>query len=361
MKTANHPGFDGHEAVIWVDDEASGLGAVIAIHSTALGPAIGGCRLSRYPSRDAALTDALRLSQGMSYKNALAGLPAGGGKAVIYRTDPQMDRAQTFEAFGRAVDSLAGRYVTAEDVGTGVADMLAVARSTAHVAGLPDRAGLAGGDPSPWTALGVFGAIEAAMGRSVRGARIAVQGLGSVGSNLCRLLHAAGASLVVADVDQSRTDAAEAMFNAKVVPVDDIHKVEADLFSPNALGAVLNEQTIPELGSPVICGGANNQLATPADGERLFQRQILYTPDYVANAGGIINVVAEYFGEPASAVKSRVMEIGPRVAEILARAAGERRPSNEFADALARRLICRDGHDVEAEDARSVCGTARLA
>lgn len=333
------PDFDNHEQLISIRDEPTGLEALIAIHSTVLGPAAGGCRVARYASRSAAVTDALRLSRGMTYKNALAGLPAGGGKAVIYGFDPKAPRTSVFEAFGRAVDALKGHYITAEDVGTSIADMEAVSRATAYVAGLPTRVGRAGGDPSPWTALGVFLALESAIDRPLAGARVAVQGLGAVGFKLCERLHQAGVRLVVSDVDQSRTAAAKRAFDAEVAAPDRISSVEADVFSPNALGAVLNAETISELQAPLVCGGANNQLASAEDGNRLFGRSITYVPDYVANAGGIINVMAEYLGEPGDAVETRVREIGPRTKTILARAGAQQRPAHEVADEMARQLF----------------------
>jgi leucine dehydrogenase len=335
------PDFDDHERVVFVDDPQTGLAGVIAIHSTALGPAAGGCRMATYANKSAAVVDALRLSRGMSYKNALAELPAGGGKAVLYRVDPNAPRYAVFEAFGQAVTDLGGQYITAEDVGTSVADMQAVARRTPYVAGLPNRSDLAGGDPSPWTALGVFVALEAALDRPLRGARVAVQGLGSVGFKLCQRLHVAGARLVVADVDRERTSAAQHAFGADVEPVNGIWAADADVFSPNALGAGLNADTIPEIQAPVICGGANNQLASPEDGYRLFRRGIVYAPDYLVNAGGITNVMAEYLGEPQSAVEARVRRIGERTRAILAEAQAERCPPHEVADQLAQERIAR--------------------
>jgi leucine dehydrogenase len=342
MEVERNPGFSGHERVQFFADEAVGLAGVIAIHSTALGPAMGGCRAATYVSDAAALTDALRLSEGMSYKNAMADLPAGGGKAVLYRLPqgPQA-RAAAFAAFGSAIDTLGGAYVTAEDVGTSVADMQAVAGTTAYVAGLPTTGGQAGGDPSPWTALGIFEAMRVAAGRSLQGARIAVQGLGSVGYRLCERLHAAGARLVVADVNPERALRARDAFEAEVEGVDRIHRVSADVFSPNALGAVLNVDSVAELEAPVVCGGANNQLATPADGVRLAARGVVYAPDYVVNAGGIINVVAEFLGEPQDRVEARVRAIADRLERILVQAKAEGRPTHELADAAARARIGR--------------------
>jgi leucine dehydrogenase len=337
----NHPDFDGHENVVMVDDQASGLAGIICIHSTTLGAAAGGCRRAVYETPAAALTDALRLSQGMSYKNALAGLPAGGGKAVLYKMGAESSRESAWAAFADAVNSLHGRYITAEDVGTTVADMQIVARRSRYVAGLPNRPGRAGGDPSPWTALGVFVALQVSAGRPLAGARVAVQGLGAVGYKLCERLHHAGARLVVSDVDRNRTFRAARDFGAETVAPERIHAVSADIFSPNALGAVLNSQTISELGSPVVCGGANNQLESPQSGRELLKREVTYAPDYVVNAGGIINVMAEYLGEAAERVESRVLGIGERVNCVLEQARTERRPSNEVSDDWARALIDR--------------------
>jgi leucine dehydrogenase len=314
MDPKANPSFDNHEDVVFVGGEAQGFAGIIAIHSTAIGPAAGGCRIWDYDSAGDALTDALRLSRGMTYKNAMADLPLGGGKAVIYRINT--DRVEAFRAFGAAVEKLGGKYITAEDVGASVADMRAIAGATSYVAGLPKEAGQAGGDPSPVTALGVFVSIKALLGGSVQGRTITVQGVGNVGFNLCRLLSEEGAKLVVSDVNKANLQRAEAL-GVEIAPVDQIHAVKADLFSPCALGAGLNPQTIPELGAPIICGAANNQLATEADGQRLVERGITYAPDYVVNAGGIINVSAEYLGEAADVVEARVRAIAPRVLRVL--------------------------------------------
>lgn len=233
---------------------------------------------------------------------------------------------------------MGGVYVTAEDVGTSVADMEVVARRTRF----------AGGDPSPWTALGVFVALEAAAGRPLAGARVAVQGLGSVGFKLCERLHLAGARLVVADVDRARVRCAQDAFGADIEAVEKIHAADADVFSPNALGASLNIDTIPELGAPVVCGGANNQLATPHDGHRLLARRVTYAPDYVANAGGIINVMAEYLGESGNSVEARVRAIGGRMAALLSQAKAQGSPPHEVADALALQRIGRPVTEVVA-------------
>ena len=341
MDAVKNPSFDEHEQIVPVSDAATGLAGFITLHSTALGPAAGGCRMAAYSSPEAALTDPLRLSQGMSYKNAVAELPAGGGRAVLYKVRDGVDRRAVFEAFGRTVEALKGGYITAEDVGTSVDDMEAVSCHTRYVAGLPPRGARAGGDPSPWTALGVFVAVEACIGRPLLGAYIAVQGLGSVGFKLCERLHAAGARLVVADISNDRTRQAKDRFGAELVAVDAIHRVQADLFSPNALGAGLNEQIICDLGAPIVCGGANNQLATPEDGRRLLARGVLYAPDHVVNAGGIINVMAEYLNEPETSVEDRVRAIGRRTRRLLNEALAEGLPPHEAADRLARERIGR--------------------
>jgi leucine dehydrogenase len=331
-----HPSFDGHEDVVFVGDAALGFAGMVAIHSTALGPAAGGCRIWTYARDEDALTDALRLSRGMTYKNAMAELPLGGGKAVIYRMGPE--RAACFEKFGEQVEAMNGRYITAEDVGATVADMRAIARRTSYVAGLPKEAGQAGGDPSPMTALGVFVSIKALLGGSVEGRTVAVQGVGAVGHKVCQLLAAEGARLVISDVNKSNLARAEPL-GAEIAPVDQIHAVQADLFSPCALGAGLNAKTIPELGARLICGAANNQLAAEEDGARLLARGITYAPDYVVNAGGIINVSAEYLGEPAEVVETRVRAIAPRLMYVLETARREGIPPHQAADRIVRERL----------------------
>jgi leucine dehydrogenase len=325
--------FDKHEDVVFVGGENQGFAGIISIHSTVLGPAAGGCRIWDYDSVDEAVTDALRLSRGMTYKNAMADLPLGGGKAVIYRINTE--RVDAFQKFGDAVEQLGGKYITAEDVGATVADMRAIAGRTSYVAGLPKEAGQAGGDPSPATALGVFVSIKALLDGSVQGRTIAVQGVGAVGFNLCKLLHAEGAKLVVSDVNRANLQRAEAL-EVEIAPVDQIHAVAADLFSPCALGAGLNERTIPELGAPIVCGAANNQLATEADGQRLVARGVTYAPDYVVNAGGIINVSAEYLGEAANVVDGRLRAIATRLLNVLETAKSENVPPNIAADRIVR-------------------------
>lgn len=324
-------------------DADSGLDGVIAIHSTALGPGAGGCRLWDYASMDEALADALRLAEGMSYKNALAGLPFGGAKALLRRPVGDFDRAALFRAFGRAVEALGGLYVTAEDVGTSVADMQEVAGVTRHVAGLPSAEGRAGGDPSPWTARGVFESMRAAgrlaLGSDLAGLTVAVQGTGHVGADLCRRLADAGARLIIADPTPDRRDRLRAVLGAEVVGVDEILGVEADIFAPCALGGALDRASVARLKARLVCGAANNQLATPDVAGLLMARGIAYAPDYVVNAGGIISVSAEYLGEDEADVADRVAAIAPRVAALLDRAAREGRSPAIVADEMAEAVI----------------------
>ena len=339
------PDFDTHEGVHFATDIATGLRAIIAIHSTHLGPAAGGCRWWTYADDAAALTDALRLSRGMSYKNAMAGLPMGGGKAVVLKGAPKTEAF--LEAFGGVIEGLNGRYVTAEDVGMSDADMSVIARRTRHVSGLPVAGGAAGGNPGPSTAQGVFVGMRAAvrhkLGRDgFAGVHVAIQGLGSVGSALAGKLAAAGARLTVADLDAARAERVAAETGATAVANDDIMTVAADVFSPNALGAILTAESIAALDVAVVAGAANNQLATPADGARVAARGILYAPDYVINAGGIINVVAEYLGNgDAASVAAQIARIEGRLADIFADADASGRATDAVADAMARRLIGR--------------------
>nr|WP_310523942.1 Glu/Leu/Phe/Val dehydrogenase dimerization domain-containing protein [Polymorphobacter sp.] len=347
--------FDAHEAVHFAHDAATGLNAVIAVHSTHLGPAAGGCRWWTYVDDQAALTDALRLSRGMSYKNAMAGLPMGGGKGVILKSEAAPKTEALLEAFGRAIDGLGGRYVTAEDVGMADHDMLVIARQTRHVSGLPVSGGAAGGNPGPSTAEGIFVGMRAAVAHKLgrhdfKGVHVALQGLGSVGGALAEKLAVAGAVLTVADIDAGRARAYAARLGATAVPVADIARVAADVFSPNALGAGLDAATIAGLNVAIVAGAANNQLATPDDGARIAARGILYAPDYVINAGGIINVVAEYLGGrggghqaagDAASVAQAIARIEGRLADIFAEADRSGRPTDAVADAMARKLIGR--------------------
>ena len=341
------PDFDAHEEVHFVTDTKYGLKAIVAVHSTHLGPAAGGARFWHYAKDGDALTDALRLSRGMSYKNAMAGLPLGGGKSVILAGADKAKSPDLLHAFGKAVDGLNGRYVTAEDVGMSVADMIEVHRSTKFVAGLPNSGSDVGGDPGPHTSLGVFLGIKAAVKRALgkddlSGLHIAMQGAGSVASGVALHACAEGAKLSIADVDQAKAQKLADATGGKVVPPEAILGLDADVVSPNALGAILDAATIAALKTPVIAGGANNQLATPEDGARLHARGILYAPDYVINAGGIINVCTEYLGDgDASLVRQRIEGIPLRLEEIWSESQSSGRDPAAVADAMAQRLIGR--------------------
>jgi leucine dehydrogenase len=345
MSVFDHPEFDQHESIHYVHDADTGLHAIVAIHSTALGPAAGGCRRWQYVSDAAALTDALRLSRGMTYKNAVAGLRFGGGKSVILANASTPKSPELFRAFGRVVESLGGRYITAEDVGCSVDDMRYVHEETNFVSGLPKSGDSAGGDPSPMTALGVFLGIESAVrsrlgADSLEGMRVAVQGVGHVGLHLCRLLHEAGAILVVADVDREHLKQADEELPVTVVGPTELLYADVDVLAPCALGNILTSVTIPKIKASIVAGAANNQLATAADGARLADRDILYAPDYVINAGGIINVAHEYFGDGLDEqVREDVTRIPRRLEAIFAEAQATGRPTNIIADDLARKIV----------------------
>ena len=347
MKTPwDYPDFDAHEVLHFVDQPEHGLRAIIAIHSTHLGPAAGGARFWHYEDADLALTDALRLSRGMSYKNAMAGLPLGGGKAVILAPAERRKSPELLAAFGKAVDRLCGRYITAEDVGMSVADMVEIRRQTKYVAGLPNEGGV-GGDPGPHTALGTFLGIKAAVKRalgkdSVEGLHIAVQGAGSVATGVAMHAASEGAKLSIADVAGALAKKLAERAGGEVVDPAEILFLEADVVSPNALGAILDEESIARLRAPIVAGAANNQLAKPVDGAFLNERGILYAPDYVINAGGIINVCTEYLGDgDASLVRERIEAIPQRLEQIWAESAATGRNPAAVADDMAQRLIGR--------------------
>jgi len=336
--------FAGHESVHHFFDQKTGLKAIIAIHSTALGPAAGGCRMWKYATSDEAFIDALRLSEGMSYKNAMADLPLGGGKAVIWGNSKTDKTPELFRALGRAIATLNGKYWSAEDVGVSVHDMAYTAEETKFVAGLPTGKA-ASGDPSPITAKGVFLGIKATALRAfgtddLEGKHVAVQGVGHVGAYVCGHLAKAGARLTITDLNAEALAAVVKDTGAKVVAPDEIYDVAADIFSPNALGATINPQTLLRLKVKVISGGANNQLSTPDMGEKVLEKGILYAPDYVINGGGIINVAAEISGvyDPAW-VEGKVQRLVQTLGEVLDQAKAENRPTNRVADEIARRRI----------------------
>ena len=328
-------------------DAASGLCAIVAIHDTRLGPALGGCRFIEYDHESSALRDALRLARGMTYKAALAGVPHGGGKSVIIRPRISFDRSALFRAFGRFIDDLGGRYITAEDSGTGLSDMEVIRSVTRHVTGVDPRHG-GSGDPSPYTALGVRRGIEACvrfvLGKdNLKGVRVAVQGIGHVGYHLCRELHAEGAVLTVADVDPLKAERAQREFGASVVALDAIFSTECDVFAPCALGSALNDQTIPTLRCTMVAGAANNQLAESRHAEDLRQRGIAYAPDYAINAGGLINVAQEIVGYDPAHVRERTMRIYDTILEILQRAQRGECTTTRIADAMVEEKLARVG------------------
>jgi len=348
------PDFDAHEQVTLVHDRASGLTAILAVHSTHLGPAAGGTRFWHYEEPAAAMRDALRLSRGMSYKNAMAGLPMGGGKAVILADAARTKTPAMLAAFGDAVEALGGRYVTAEDVGISEADMVAVARRTAHVSGLPATGeGSAGGDPGPFTAMGIYLGIKAAvrhkLGKdSLAGVHVALQGTGSVGGGVARLLAQEGARLTLADINVERAAGLARELGADLVASDAIMSIACDVFSPNALGAILDDDGVARLDCAIVAGGANNQLAQPQHGAVLAARGILYAPDYVINAGGIISVTVEYLARK-SGMAGDINEVRKRLAQIPARLETIWQDSDAtgtspdvVADRMAQRLIGRD-------------------
>ncbi|WBY15365.1 amino acid dehydrogenase [Erythrobacteraceae bacterium WH01K] len=346
------PDYDDHELVQLVRDEKSGLTAIIALHSTHLGPGAGGTRFWHYPEPKDAMRDALRLSRGMSYKNAMAGLPMGGGKAVILAGEDKQKTPELLAAFGDAVDALGGQYVTAEDVGISEQDMVAVSQRTKHVSGLPTEGDRAGGDPGPFTAMGIYHGIKAAvrhkLGKdSVKGVHVAIQGTGSVGGGVAKLLAQDGARLTLSDIHEDRARELAIELDAEVAAADAIMSTSCDVFSPNALGAILDDEGIARLDCPIVAGGANNQLARAHHGEQLAERGILYAPDYVINAGGIISVTMEYLcrchGEPCdiNEVRKRLALIPGRLEEIWAESDSSGASSDVVADRMAQKLIGR--------------------
>lgn len=343
MAVFNHSAFDGHEQVVFCHDPETGLKAIVAIHNTNCGPAVGGCRMWNYASDDEALTDVLRLSRGMTYKNAVAGLPFGGGKSVIIGDAKTMKSEALFRAFGRFIDSLGGRYVTAEDVGTSTTDIGHILKETDHVAGIEGMSG----DPSPFTALGTYLGVKAAVKYrlgldSVEGLKVAVQGLGSVGYYLCEHLAKAGAKLYVTDINEEALKKAEAELGATIVGLDEIYDLDVDVYAPCALGATVNDNTIGRLKAKVIAGCANNQLAEARHDQVLRDNNVLYAPDYVINAGGIINVSFEKDYDEAKATK-KVEEIYDTLLDIFKRADAENKPTGVIADTMAREIIARGG------------------
>ena len=329
-----------HEQLVFCQDQAAGYRGLIAIHNTALGPALGGTRYWKYESEAAAVTDALRLAKGMTYKAAVAGLPLGGGKSVILMGDGPVDREAVFRAHGRFVESLKGRYITAEDVNTSPADMDYIRLETRHVVGLQG----ASGDPSPVTAHGVYRGMKASArwkfgSDDLAGRTITVQGCGHVGYYLCKYVAAEKAKLIVTDIAKDKVDTIVREFGAKAVKPDDIYAQDADIFAPCALGAVINDRTIPQLKVKVIAGGANNVLAEPKHGDALEQKGILYAPDYVINAGGLINVNGELQGWTMERAHHKANEIYDTMLRVYELAKNENLPTYKAADRLAEKRI----------------------
>lgn len=330
----------GHEQVVLCHDDAAGYRGIIAIHSTVLGPALGGTRFWNYATDDEAVVDALRLARGMTYKNAVAGLNLGGGKSVIVGDNKTTNRELLFRAHGRFVESLGGRYITAEDVGTSTADMDYVHMETRNVSGLAGRSG----DPSPVTAHGVFRAIQACArerwgGDDVSGRTVAVQGAGHVGYFLAKELHEAGAKLIVTDIDAERVRRVVSEFGARAVAPEDIYAAQADIFAPCALGAIINDRTIPLLRVEIVAGAANNQLLEERHGDLLEAKGILYAPDYVANAGGVINVYSELAGWTSARAFRKADEIYDTVLRVFSIAKQDQVPTYQAADRLAEQRI----------------------
>ena len=330
----------GHEQLVICNDSSAGYRGIIAVHSTTLGPALGGTRFWQYASDEEAIVDALRLARGMTYKNAVAGLNLGGGKSVIIGNNKTADREMIFRAHGRFVESLGGRYITAEDVGTSTADMDFVHMETKNVSGLAGRSG----DPSPVTAHGVFRAIQASARErwgsdDLSTKTVSVQGAGHVGYYLAKELHEAGAKLVVTDIDVERVKQVVAEFGARSVAPEEIYGVQADIFAPCALGGIINDATIPQLTCEIVAGGANNVLLEERHGVVLEERGILYAPDYVANAGGVINVYSELAGWSSARAFRKADEIYDTILKVFAIAKHDNVPTYVAADRLAEQRI----------------------
>ncbi len=330
----------GHEQLVLSSDPSCGYRGIIAIHSTTLGPALGGTRFWSYASDEEAIIDALRLARGMTYKNAVAGLNLGGGKSVIIGDNRTQNREMLFRAHGRFVEGLGGRYITAEDVGTSTNDMEFVHMETDYVTGLAGKSG----DPSPVTAHGVFRTVQASAkfhwgSDDLSGRTVAVQGAGHVGYYLAKELHEAGAKLVVTDIDAERVKRVVDDFGARAVKTDEIYGVEADIFSPCALGGIINDKTIPQLKVEIVAGAANNQLLEERHGDELDERGILYAPDYVANAGGVINVYSELANWDASRAFRKADDIYDTALGVFGISRSEGIPTYEAADRLAERRL----------------------
>jgi len=346
MSIFSNPEFDNHESVYAFTDPKSLMRCFIAVHNTKMGPASGGTRFWNYADDEEALSDALRLSKAMSYKNALAGIPLGGGKGVIIKPKEPFDRKNLFTAYGKAIDKVGGKYITAEDVGVSPDDMATIKNETDFVAGL--EVGIsASGDPSPHTADGILRGMEEAVKyklgvEGLGGITVAIQGLGHVGYDLARRLHRVGAHLIVSDINKCLTKKAEQELDATVVSINEIHAQEADIFSPCALGGSINPDTLPDIEAYIIAGAANNQLSDSSIGIKLLKKNILHCPDYIINAGGIINVASEISGHyDRSWVSDKIDNIRRNLKEVFKQSELSKTPTNEVADNMARKLLGR--------------------
>ncbi len=343
MSVFDHKEFDDHEHVAFFNDKASGLQAIIAVHNTNLGPSLGGCRMWAYQNSDEALNDVLRLSRGMTYKAAMADLKLGGGKSVIIGNPRKDKSAEKMRAMGQFVDSLGGKYITAEDSGIAVADIQLMAENTAYVGGVEAKyrydGGPADGNPAPSTAYGVFVGLEASVrhkfGSDLRGVRVAIQGLGHVGYRLAEHLHQQGAKLYVTDIFPESLEKASQNLGANVVAPDEIFALDVDVFSPCALGAAVNTSSLMQLKAGVIAGAANNQLAEEAYGEILRDKGILYAPDYVINAGGVIDIYHQRMLSTADAMRAHIEKIGDTLEQIFVRSESDRLATNLVANKMA--------------------------
>ena len=355
IDASGYDDFDGHENIVYFEDDATGLQAIIGVHNSNLGPSFGGCRIHNYVKFEDAITDVLRLSKGMTYKSGMAGLPLGGGKAVIIadaKTDKSSDKMRSF---GDAVEAMAGSYITAEDVGSTDVDMITISEVTSYVSGLPQKENALGGNPSPYTAKGVFygmrAGLNSALGtQSFDGVHIVVKGLGAVGYDLCRYLDKEGAKLTVTDINQAVLRKAQEEFrNVTVVDPISAHEVACDILAPCALGGSINPQTIPDIKAKLIAGAANNQLQNKLQGQRLHDKGVLYAPDYVVNAGGIIAVGYEYFSYNGNnpfdhamtqeTLAEHISCIEGTTSDLLTRSKDENQPAGDVADRMAEEIF----------------------
>jgi len=343
MSVFSHLEFNSHEQVIFAQDDESGLKAIIAIHNTNLGPSLGGCRMWPYKSDEEALTDVLRLSRSMTYKAAVAGLPQGGGKCVIIGDHRKDKSDKLLKKLGEFIEGLSGAYIVAEDSGTTVADMKKIGECTQYISGVSNDSAH-GGDPSPSTAYGVFVGIKSAVKYQLKlndltGVNVAIQGVGNVGFHLGKLLKEAGANLIVTDIYEENVNRAISEFGAEVVSPEDIYAVDVDVFAPCAMGGIINEANLSELKATIIAGGANNQLIRPEVSEALTSKGILYAPDYVINAGGIIDIAYQKNGKGVNAMKVHLDSIGKTLTSIFERSEIEGLPTETVANHIAEERI----------------------